>query len=98
MAFGFYKSSPRTRYAEVVVYNVPHITAAWGVRVVFLSEIPQHDWEWGAQGEGDFWNVVEQEVERLLEQDAIATQVKYGTYSLFRTAMLAEVTPPLQRY
>jgi hypothetical protein len=31
-----------------------------------LGEIPEYDWERGARGEGDFWDIVEEEVERRL--------------------------------
>jgi hypothetical protein len=68
VALGNYCDGERYKYAETVVNNSPHIRAAWGVRVVFLSEIPEHDWERGARGGGDFWDVVEQEVKRRLEE------------------------------
>jgi hypothetical protein len=67
VALGYYCSGERYKYAETEVHDNPLIRAAWGVRVVFLSEIPEHDWERGARGEGDFWDVVEQEVKRRLE-------------------------------
>ena len=41
------------------------------MRVVFLSEIPEHDWERGARGGGDFWDVVEQEVKRRLDEVSV---------------------------
>ena len=69
VALGYYCSGERYKYAEIEVDNSPHIRAAWGgVRVVLLSEIPAHDWERGARGGGDFWDVVEQEVKRRLEE------------------------------
>ena len=40
--------------------------AVWGVHVVFLARIPFSDWERGARGQGDFWDEVEDEVERRL--------------------------------
>ncbi|KJA20418.1 hypothetical protein HYPSUDRAFT_203734 [Hypholoma sublateritium FD-334 SS-4] len=67
VALGHYRGGEQYRYADVVVNNSPYIRAAWGVRVVFLSEIPRADWERGARGGGDFWDVVEEEVERRLQ-------------------------------
>lgn len=32
--------------------------------VVFMNGIPQDDWGRGVRGQGDFWHVVEWEVER----------------------------------
>ncbi|KAF8813435.1 hypothetical protein BYT27DRAFT_7220387 [Phlegmacium glaucopus] len=60
VALGSYNSSERYKYTDATVNNMPHIRAAWGVWVVFLSRIPE--------GEGDFWDLVEQEVERRLEE------------------------------
>lgn len=40
--------------------------AGWGVRVVVLAHISNSDWERGARGKGDFWDGVEDEVERRL--------------------------------
>ena len=47
------------------------ISEQHGVRVVHLGEIPTHDWERGARGEGDFWDTLEQEVERRLEEGSV---------------------------
>jgi len=69
VALGSYKGR---KYADATVNNNPHIRAAWGVRVVFLGEIPEHDWERGARGEDDFWDLVEQEVERRLEEGSVS--------------------------
>ena len=55
------------RYNETEVDNSPHIREVWGVRAVFFWKIPEHDWERGARGGGDFWDVVEREVKRRLE-------------------------------
>lgn len=63
VALGHYCGGERYKYAETTVNNHFHIRAAWGSRVVFLSDIPQSDWERGARGEGDFWDLVEREVE-----------------------------------
>ena len=71
VALGHYCSGERYKYADVTVNNEPHIRRAWGIRVVFLREIPEYDWERGARGEGDFWNVVEQEVERRLGEGSL---------------------------
>ncbi|KAF8961356.1 hypothetical protein BDZ97DRAFT_1207800 [Flammula alnicola] len=71
VALGSYHGGERYKYAYATVNNSPHIRAAWGVRVVFLGEIPQYDWERGARGEGDFWDVVEQEVERRLKEGSV---------------------------
>ena len=67
VALGYYNGDERYRYADVVVNNSPHFRAAWGVRVVALGNIPRSDWKRGARGEDDFWNVVEDEVERRLQ-------------------------------
>ncbi len=66
-ALGYYHGDEKYRYADVVVNNSPHFRAAWGVRVVALGNLPRSDWKRGARGEGDFWNVVEDEVERRLQ-------------------------------
>jgi hypothetical protein len=71
VALGHYCCGERYKYADAAVNNSPHIRAAWGVRVVVLSEIPEYDWERGARGEGDFWDLVEQEVERRLEEGSV---------------------------
>ncbi|KAM6500031.1 hypothetical protein JOM56_003045 [Amanita muscaria] len=67
VALGHYCGGERYKYADAAINNSPHIREAWDVRVVFLSDIPQYDWERGARGKGDFWNLVEREVERRLE-------------------------------
>jgi len=69
VALGHYYAS--RKYADATINNCPHIRAAWGVRVVHLGEIPTHDWERGARGEGDFWDIVEQEVEGRLEGESV---------------------------
>lgn len=66
VALGHYGSSERYKYAEAAINDDFHLRAAWGVRVVIFSRIPQNDWERGARGEGDFWNLVEREVEKRL--------------------------------
>lgn len=72
VAFGYYGGGGGdewSRYADgAMVDGRPHFSALWGVKVVRLSMIPQQDWEHGARGGGDFWNVVEREVKRRLEQ------------------------------
>ncbi|KAF8626703.1 hypothetical protein AX15_004727 [Amanita polypyramis BW_CC] len=67
VALGYY-GSERYNYAETVVDNRPHFRAAWGTRIVVLSLISRYDWVRGARGEGDFWEVVEREVERRLQE------------------------------
>lgn len=67
VALGFYRSGQQYEYAETTVNNSPHIRAAWGSKVVFLGTIPESDWERGARGGSDFWDLVEQEVERRLQ-------------------------------
>ncbi len=52
--------------ADVVVNKDPHMREQYGARVVFLEKIPLCNWEQGARGEGDFWDVVEEEVEKRL--------------------------------
>jgi hypothetical protein len=66
VALGSYRGGGGHKYTYARVNNEPHIRAAWGVRVVFLLELPEYDWERGARGEGDFWDVVEREVARRL--------------------------------
>ena len=56
------------RYPDAAVDNRPHIREEWGVRVVFLSGIPQNDWERGARGQGNFWELVEQEAKTRLTE------------------------------
>ena len=34
----------------------------YGIRVVWLTGLTKRDWESGARGKGDFWEIVEQEV------------------------------------
>lgn len=71
VALGHYSSGEQYKYTDVKVNNEPHIRRAWGALVVFLGEIPEYDWERGARGEGDFWNVVEREVERRLGEGSV---------------------------
>ncbi|KAJ6624081.1 hypothetical protein B0H10DRAFT_2008415 [Mycena sp. CBHHK59/15] len=72
VALGYYSSGERyNKYVDAIVDNGHHIRAAWGVRVVFFSVIPRYDWERGARGEGDFWDLVEREVERRLEEGSV---------------------------
>ncbi|KAF8624564.1 hypothetical protein AX15_005811 [Amanita polypyramis BW_CC] len=71
VALGSYHSGEEYRYADVTVDNSSYIRAAWGVRVVVLSKIPVCDWERGARGQGDFWDVVEREVEKRLQEGSI---------------------------
>jgi hypothetical protein len=66
VALGSHRGYEGNKFAVATVNNRPHIRAAWRVRVVFLGEIPEYDWERGARGEGDFWDIVEEEVERRL--------------------------------
>lgn len=68
LAIGRYLSDERYKYADSVVDNKPHTRATWGVRVVVFESISTYDWERGARGEGDFWDVVEREVERRLKE------------------------------
>ena len=44
--------------------------AAWGVYFVIMAFIPRFDWECGARGMGDFWDTVEDDVERRLRDMA----------------------------
>jgi hypothetical protein len=70
VALGSYRGGEQYKYVCATVNDNPHIRAAWGVRVVFFGEIPELDWERGARGEGDFWDIVEREVEgRLLAHE-----------------------------
>jgi len=72
VAVGHYSWRERYKHAHATVNNSPHIRAAWSVRVVVLSEIPEHDWERGARGEGDFWDLVERESKRRLEEGSVS--------------------------
>ena len=67
VALGHYRWDESRKYSDATINKSPHIREAWGVWIVFLSEIPAHDWERGARGEGDFWDLVEEEVDRRLE-------------------------------
>ena len=49
-------------YIDVIIHDTPELDP----RVVRLSNLPPSDWEFGARGKGDFWNTVEDEVERRL--------------------------------
>ncbi len=51
-------------YIDVVIHDTPDLDP----RVVLLSNLPPSDWEYGARGKGDFWNAVEDEVERRLRE------------------------------
>ncbi|KIM37223.1 hypothetical protein M413DRAFT_31147 [Hebeloma cylindrosporum] len=76
---------PTIRYVAFIYYHVdnayeyyinannspPHTRPEWGARVVFLSGIPQSDWERGARGQGDFWDVVERLVQRGLPAGSV---------------------------
>jgi hypothetical protein len=69
VAIGHYEDNEMWRYAQVVVdHSDSHEGWSAGTsrlgNVVFLKGIPQDDWERGARGQGDFWTVVEWEVER----------------------------------
>ena len=68
VAVGHYDNSERYRFAEATVNHNPDTKAAWGARVVLFPEIPQNDWERGARGQGDFWDLVEREVDRRLKR------------------------------
>ncbi|KAF8626700.1 hypothetical protein AX15_004724 [Amanita polypyramis BW_CC] len=72
VAIGSYDEDQYKKYTGAVVNNNPPFGTAWGVRVVFLSELPTDDWERGVKGQGDFWDVVEQEVERRLAEGSAA--------------------------
>ena len=52
----------RYGYVDIVIHDSPELD----LRVVVLSNFPSLDWEYGARGKGDFWNAVEDEVERRL--------------------------------
>jgi len=69
LALGYYRSGEEHRYMTTTVNNAPHTRARYPVRVVFLSEMSIYDWDRGARGEGDFWDVVEQEVQRCLAEE-----------------------------
>jgi hypothetical protein len=71
VALGSYRGGKEYKDADAAVNNSPYIRAAWGVRVVLLSRIPVYDWERGAKGELDFWDLVEDEVERRLEEGSV---------------------------
>jgi hypothetical protein len=58
-------------YVDTTGNNSPHTRAEWGGRVVFLSGIPPNDWERGARGQGDFWDVVEREVKRGFQKSSL---------------------------
>ncbi|KAF9473293.1 hypothetical protein BDN70DRAFT_397832 [Pholiota conissans] len=68
IAIGSYFTTRESRYAAATLFCLQSFTGVWSDRVVYLSEIPGHDWERGAWGEGDFWDIVEREVERRLAQ------------------------------
>ena len=61
----------RYKFAEAKVNTHIHIRAAWGTRVVVLSDMPLYDWERGARGGEDFWDLVEEEIERRLEEGSV---------------------------
>lgn len=72
VALGFYgDGGEEDKYADITVNNHYPIPPEWGGRAVYLSTIPQHDWERGARGEGDFWDLVEREVERRLREERL---------------------------
>ena len=64
VAIGRYNGSTWYRYAEAAIDDSPHGRERFGARTVLFSSIPQNDLERGARGEGDFWDLVEEEVER----------------------------------
>jgi hypothetical protein len=64
-------SPEKYRYAHATMNNSAQVIGIWGARVVFLSGIPQNDWERGARGEGDFWDLVERETKRHLEAESV---------------------------
>ena len=75
VAIGHYEDIERWRYAQAMVDNsgsdeswsAVQGTSGPGMQfgnVVFMNGIPQADWERGVRGQGDFWHVVEWEVER----------------------------------
>ena len=69
VALGSYHGE--NRYGDAVINNGRHRRKAWSVRVVFLGNIPDYDWERGARGKGDFWDVVEREVQRRLGESSV---------------------------
>lgn len=71
VALGYYNSDENYKYADSSINNSPGVIAAWTVRVVLFSRISQYDWERGTRGEGDFWDLVEREVERRLEEGLV---------------------------
>ena len=71
LVLGHYRSGEGNRYMTATVNNAPYIRAASPVRLVYLSNISMYDWDRGARGEADFWDVVEREVKRRLEEESI---------------------------
>ena len=65
VSVGHYDNSERYKFADATINQIPDTKATWGVRVVLFPEIPQCDWERGARGEGDFWDLVKREVLKL---------------------------------
>ena len=70
VALGQYNTSEDEKYTDASIIYHSVLRPTWGVRVVLFWEIPQHDWERGARGEGDFWDLVEREVERRIEKES----------------------------
>ncbi|KJA28682.1 hypothetical protein HYPSUDRAFT_82281 [Hypholoma sublateritium FD-334 SS-4] len=72
VALAAHYAEPQSQHngSDIVVDNSTlSLTEAWEVRVVLLgSSIPLSDWERGARGKSDFWDVVENEVERRLRE------------------------------
>ena len=71
VAIGHYDDSEMCRFAHATVNNSAQVREICGARVVFLSGISRNDWERGARGEGDFWDLVEQETKRRLEAESV---------------------------
>jgi len=71
VALGHYSSDESYKYTDPIINNNPGVIAAWDARVVFFSRIPHYDWERGARGEGDFWDLVEREVGRRLKKGSV---------------------------
>jgi hypothetical protein len=72
VALGYYRGCDQYGdHVDSTDDTSPHTRAEWGERVVFLSGIPPNDWERGARGQGDFWDVVEQEVKRGLQERSV---------------------------